>query len=395
MKIEDIVFLVGGRGRRLGKITKKLPKPLIKINNKPFLEHLFAKLLKYNFKRIYLLCSYKKSKFYKLYHNKQIHNTKMICINEGKQKGTGGALFKLKRKIKKNFILLNGDTYFNINYQIVKKINIKNKTAFIALTNINKSTNNKLMTNLALNTKHIVYFSKSKTKMMNGGVYLINKRIFDLVKNKNMSLEKDILNKEIIKKNVIGKYFDDDFIDIGSKKKLSSIKKNNIFLKNKAFFLDRDGVINKDNGYIKKYKDFIFLKGVHDAIKYLNKKDYLVIILTNQAAVGKQFLTEKKLNLINNYMKKELFKKNKSYIDDIFYSPYYKYSKLSKYRKYSSDRKPSNGMFLKAIKKWNIDVNASVFIGDKITDKIAAKKSKVKFYFKNNISLFKQVKNII
>ena len=395
MEIEDIVVLVGGRGERLGKITKKLPKPLIKINNRPFLEHLLAKLLKYNFKRIYLLCSYKKNKFYKLYHNKQIHNTKMICINEGKQKGTGGALFKLKRKIKKNFILLNGDTFFNINYQIFKKINIKNKTAFIALTNINKSTNNKLMTNLALNTKHIVYFSKSKTKMMNGGVYLINKRIFDLVKNKNMSLEKDILNKEIKKKNVIGKYFNDDFIDIGSKKKLSSIKKHNIFLKNKAFFLDRDGVINKDNGYIKKYKDFIFLKGVHDAIKYLNKKDYLVIILTNQAAVGKQFLTEKKLDFIHNCMKKELFKKNKSYIDDIFYSPYYKYSKLSKYRKYRSDRKPSNGMFLKAIKKWNIDVNASIFIGDKITDKIAAKKSKVKFYFKKNISLFKQVKNII
>ena len=395
MEIEDIVVLVGGRGERLGKITKKLPKPLIKINNRPFLEHLLAKLLKYNFKRIYLLCSYKKNKFYKLYHNKQIHNTKMICINEGKQKGTGGALFKLKRKIKKNFILLNGDTFFNINYQIVKKINIKNKTAFIALTNINKSTNNKLMTNLALNKKHIVYFSKSKTKMMNGGVYLINKRIFDLVKNKNMSLEKDILNKEIKKKNVIGKYFNDDFIDIGSKKKLSSIKKHNIFLKNKAFFLDRDGVINKDNGYIKKYKDFIFLKGAHDAIKYLNQKDYLVIILTNQAAVGKQFLTEKKLYFINNYMKKELFKKNKSRIDDIFYSPYYKYSKLPKYRKYSSDRKPSNGMFLKAIKKWNIDVNSSVFIGDKVTDKIAAQKSKVKFYFKKDISLYKQVKNII
>ena len=395
MEIEDIVVLVGGRGRRLGKITKKLPKPLIKINSRPFLEHLLAKLLKYNFKRIYLLCSYKKNKFYKLYHNKQIHNTKIICIDEGKQKGTGGALFKLKRKINKNFILLNGDTFFNINYEIIKKINITNKTAFVALTNINKSINNKILNNLALNTKNIVYFSKSKTYMMNGGVYLINKKIFKLVKNKTMSLENDILNKEIEKKKVIGKYFNDDFIDIGSKKKLSSIKKNNIFLKNKAFFLDRDGVINKDNGYIKNYKDFIFLKGAHDAIKYLNKKDYLVIILTNQAAIGKQLLTEKKLNFINNCMKKELFKKNKSYIDDIFYSPYYKYSKLSKYRKYRSDRKPSNGMFLKAIKKWNIDVNASIFIGDKITDKIAAKKSKVKFYFKKNISLFKQVKNII
>ena len=158
MKIEDIVVLVGGRGTRLGKITKKIPKPLIKVNNKPFLENLFAKLLKYNFKRIYLLCSYKKSKFYKRYHNKQIHNTKIICIDEGKQKGTGGALFKLKRKINKNFILLNGDTFFNINYEIIKKINITNKTVFVALTNINKSINNKILNNLALNTKNIVLY---------------------------------------------------------------------------------------------------------------------------------------------------------------------------------------------------------------------------------------------
>ena len=395
MKIEDIVVLVGGRGSRLGKITEKIPKPLIKVNNKPFIESLFAKLIRYNFKRIYLLCSYKKSKFYKLYHNKKIHNTKIICIDEGRQKGTGGALFKLKGKINKNFILLNGDTFFNIDYEIIKKINITNKTLFVALTNINKSINNKILNNLALNKQNIVYFSKSKTHMMNGGVYLINKKIFKLVKNKTMSLEKDILNKEIKKKKAIGKYFNDDFIDIGSKKKLSSIKKNNIFLKNKAFFLDRDGVINEDNGYIRSNKDFIFLKGVYDAIKYLNKKNYLVIILTNQASIGKQLLTEKKLDFIHNYMKKKLFKKNKSYIDDIFYSPYYKYSKLPKYRKYRSDRKPSNGMFLKAIKKWNIDVNASIFIGDKITDKIAAEKSKVKFYFKKNISLFKQVKDIV
>ena len=200
MIIEDIVILVGGRGTRLGKITIKIPKPLIKINDKPFLEHLISKLLKYNFKKIYLLCSYKKKKFYNLYHNKVIHNSKIICIDEGKQKGTGGALFKLKKKIKKNFILINGDTFFNINYEKIKKINIKNKTAFLALTNIKKSINNHLMTNLSLNSKNILNFSKSKTQFMNGGVYVINKNVLNFVKNKFFSLEKDILNKEIEKK---------------------------------------------------------------------------------------------------------------------------------------------------------------------------------------------------
>ena len=112
-KFQDIktaVILCGGRGTRLGSITKKTPKPLIKINNVAFLDQLICKLIKYNYKNIYLLCSYKKKLFFKKYNNKYFHNTKLICIDEGKAKGTGGALFRVKDKIKRNFILLNGDT---------------------------------------------------------------------------------------------------------------------------------------------------------------------------------------------------------------------------------------------------------------------------------------------
>ena len=70
----DIVILVGGRGKRLGEITHKTPKPLIIINKKRFLDILLSKIIFYNFKNIYLLCSYKKNFFFKLYHKKKIHN---------------------------------------------------------------------------------------------------------------------------------------------------------------------------------------------------------------------------------------------------------------------------------------------------------------------------------
>ena len=96
----DLVILVGGKGKRLGKITMKTPKPLIKINNNNFLDILLSKLIKYNFKKIFLLCSYKKEKFFNIYHKKKIHHSKIICINEGKPKDTGGALYKVKDKIK-------------------------------------------------------------------------------------------------------------------------------------------------------------------------------------------------------------------------------------------------------------------------------------------------------
>ena len=93
-------------------------------------------------------------------------------------------------------------------------------------------------------------------------------------------------------------------------------------------------------------------------------------------------------------MKKELYKYNGSVIKDIFYSPYYKYSKIKKYKLYKNDRKPFAGMLVKTINKWNIDIINSIFIGDKLTDKLASDKCGIKFYFKKSIALIKQLKEI-
>ena len=180
---------------------------------------------------------------------------------------------------------------------------------------------------------------------------------------------------------------------MGTIQKLKLLKINANFLKQKAVFLDRDGVINKlnPNGYIKNFREFIFLPGVIKGIKFLNKNDYLVIIITNQACVGKNIISEKKLNNIHLKMKNYLYQKNKSYVDDIFYSPYYKYSNLLKYRSRKFDRKPNPGMILKAVNKWNINIKKSFFIGDQTTDLKAAKEVGIKFYFKENKPLIKQL----
>ena len=395
MKIKDIVILVGGKGSRLGKITNVTAKPLIKIKNQRFLDYLLVKLSKYNFNKIYLLCSYKKDTFFKLYHNVKFNNSKIICINEGPSKGTGGALFKVKKKIKNNFILLNGDTLFDIDMNIFSKINLKDKYGCIALTNKKNSHNNSKIIDIKINKNNIISFSNQKTNLMNGGVYLLSKKIFNFIENKNISLENDILNKLISEKKFYGFIYNDYFVDIGSKVKLEFIKKNSHILFNKAVFLDRDGVINKDTGYITRYSQFKFLPGVKKAIKYINDKRYLLILITNQAAIGKSLLTEINLKHIHLKMTKDMDKFNGGYVDDIYFSPYYKISKKLKYRLNKDDRKPNNGMFKKAIKKWNINISSSIFIGDKLTDKIAANKTNLKFYLKKNISMFNQIKKII
>ena len=94
-------------------------------------------------------------------------------------------------------------------------------------------------------------------------------------------------------------------------------------------------------------------------------------------------------------MKKNIKLKNNGYIDDIYYSPFYKYSNNIKYRSDEFDRKPKPGMLIKAIKKWNINTKKSIFIGDSLTDHQSSKKMKIEFYYKTNSKLISQLKRII
>lgn len=164
---------------------------------------------------------------------------------------------------------------------------------------------------------------------------------------------------------------------------------------NKCFFFDRDGVLNKDKGYISKIKDIELYPKIGQAIYYCNKKGYLVIIITNQSGIGRGLITISQLNNIHNFIKKKI-RRNKAYIDDIFFCPYHPSAKIKKYIKISNDRKPNPGMILKAIKKWKIDSAKSFMIGDKVSDRSASKAAGVKFFFKSKkVNLYDQIKHII
>ena len=139
----DAVILCGGFGSRLKKISKGKPKSLIKINQKNILSYIINELKKYNFNKIYLLIGYKAEKFLK-YETKKYNFISLEYIREKKPMGTGGALFGLKKKNINDFILLNGDSLFPINYVELQKV-AKNKIGSIGITkNRDYKSNNKL-----------------------------------------------------------------------------------------------------------------------------------------------------------------------------------------------------------------------------------------------------------
>ena len=137
-----------------------------------------------------------------------------------------------------------------------------------------------------------------------------------------------------------------------------------------ALFLDRDGVINVDNGYVHKIEDFIFIEDIFELISFANKLNIKVIVITNQSGIGRGKYTESDLNNLHEWMQKKLNEKN-CFLDSIYYCPYHETFGLGNYKKDSDDRKPNPGMILKAQKDHNINLKESFLIGDKESDIIA------------------------
>ena len=390
LKKIDCVILAGGKGTRIKKFLGKYPKPMLKFNGKHFIQYIINKISKYNFKRIILLCGFKHKIIFQKFHKKTINFTEVICIKEKKLLGTGGALINLKKLKVMNFLLVNGDTIFDIDIKSLINNVDKKKLGIIALTK-NKNQKSKKLNNLILKNK-VVKIGKNNS-FMNGGVYYFKKNIFKYIKKKS-SLENDLLPSLVKKNKINGKIFKDFFIDIGSKYHLSKAeKKIRIKFKRPAAFLDRDGVVNYDHGYVHKFKDFKFKPGVLEGLKYLIKKNYYIFIVTNQAGIAKKKFTEK--DFFNLHIKiKEKLSKQDIYFDDVQYSPFHPNAKIKKYKKNSSTRKPGNKLIENIKLNWDLDLKKSFMIGDKEIDKLSAYKSKLYFQYAQ-FDFLKQAKSII
>lgn len=308
---------------------------------------------------------------------------------EKKKLGTAGALSQLKTK--NNLMVINGDSFSNLNINSFINKDEKNYYAkMLLLKNTNYKSNNKL-SNLRLEKK--TKFISFGGKLMNGGIYLFKNQVLKIIKKKYSSLEEEVIPSLIKKKKIKGFFDKNYFIDIGTYTNLNLAKNNlNKFFRRPAAFLDRDGVINENKEYVCEEKRFFLKKNVLKAIKYLNKKKIYVFIITNQAGIGKGYYTEEKFLNFQRKIKTNFLKKN-CYINDLRYCPYHKSAIIKKYKKNSMFRKPGNLMIKDLQKNWSINMKKSFMIGDSRSDMLAAKKSLLYFeYDKNN--LLDQVINI-
>ena len=140
--------------------------------------------------------------------------------------------------------------------------------------------------------------------------------------------------------------------------------------KARALFLDRDGVINIDSGYIWRHEDFIFNENMSEACRKAQSMGYLLVVVTNQAGIGRGLYSEKDFQALTDWMLAQ-FRAHEIEIVHVYFSPTHPEEGIGIYRRESPDRKPGPGMLLKARDAYDIDMSQSVIVGDRETDILA------------------------
>jgi len=134
----------------------------------------------------------------------------------------------------------------------------------------------------------------------------------------------------------------------------------------KTVFLDRDGTINVEKDYLYQIKDFEFIDGVVDAIRGLNEVGYFVVVVSNQSGVARGYYTEEDVELLHRHIA-GLLEKNGARVDAWLFCPHHPEGR-GRYSLQCDCRKPLPGMLIEAARRYDIDLGASIMIGDKLAD---------------------------
>jgi len=388
-------ILTGGKGLRLGALTKATPKPLIKIGKKPVIAHQIGLLKRYGIKEVWLLSGYLGKQLEDYLGDGKKWGIKIHYFQENKPLGTAGAIKTLEKEIKEDFLVFSGDVMMDFDIGRFVRWHEKKKgiASFVVHPNNHPFDSDLVETDKEgkiislLKKPHPAGLTFHNLSIASG--YIFSPEIFFYIpKNRKTDIEKDILPRLLRAKKKIYIYNTPEYFkDMGTPKRLKEVKRDyaqgkiskfNLKNKRKAVFLDRDGVINKEDDHLSKIEDFKIYGFAAKAIKKINNSDYLAIIVTNQPMIAKGFILESDLNEMHKKLETELGRAGAK-IDAIYICPHHPekgfFGERPKLKIKCDCRKPKPGLLFKARKEFNLNLKKSYMIGDQTRDILAGKRA--------------------
>jgi D,D-heptose 1,7-bisphosphate phosphatase len=376
--IRQAAILCGGLGTRLGPLTANTPKPLLKAGDLPFLDVLLFELGRQGVKKILLLAGFAADQIRTYAATTPMRERFGLQIDvsvEPEQAGTGGALWHARNRLDPSFFMLNGDSWFDINILELARLMDADPALIGAIAARHLADTSRYGVVMIDDGRVKDFVSRPAQSggsgFVSGGVYAWRASIIDKLTSR-CSLEDDVMPALAASGKLAAMASENYFIDIGVPDSFARAQVEVPQQRRRAaVFLDRDGVLNHDDGYVSKRAAFRWIDGAQAAVKAINDSGAFVFIVTNQAGVARGLYGEGDIVALHEELDEELAKAG-AHIDDLRYCPFHEDGVVATYRRASDWRKPAPGMILDLIDKWPVDRDTSFLIGDKDSDCEAA-----------------------
>lgn len=390
-----VVIMAGGKGTRISSVASDIPKPMIKIDGIPVLEREIECLREQGFTDIIITVSHLGNIIMDYFGDGSgispvtgkpfdVHITYYF---EKEPLGNAGALFQIKDQLTEDFLLLNADAMFDVDFNRFVAYH-KQKGGLVTLfTHPNNHPYDSGLLIADADGVAMKWLTKEDERdgyyrnRVNAGLHVISPKILDMeITTAKVDLDRQLL-KPLCGTGKMYVYDSPEYVkDMGTPDryyavcedvKTGKVKARNLQNKQKAIFLDRDGTINKYVGFLRDIRDFELIDGAADAIKMINQSGYLAIVVTNQPVIARGEVSLEELDNIHNKME-TLLGESGAYVDAIYYCPHHPdkgfEGERPEYKKVCDCRKPKPGMLIKAAKEYNIDLKDSWMIGDGLND---------------------------
>lgn len=402
------VIMAGGKGTRISSLFKDIPKPMINIDGRPVLEHEIDHLREQGFDDIIITVSHLGNVIMDYFGDGsgispatgRPFGVRISYFNEDTPLGNAGALFKLREQLTDDFLLLNADAMFDIDFRRIVDFHKKHGGLATLFTHPNSHPYDSGL--IIADDQHRVerWLTKEEARpqyydnRVNAGLHVISPRLLDDSgidaasvgapdqdgKIRKVDLDRDLL-KPLAGSGLMYCYDSPEYVkDMGTPERFEAVKQDflsgvvsarNLANKQKAFFLDRDGTINDHIGFLRDIDDFKLIPGVAEAIRMINNSGYLAIVVTNQPVIARGEVTVEQLDEIHRKMA-TLLGKEGAYIDALYYCPHHPdrgfEGEVPELKIDCDCRKPKPGMLLRAAEDFNIDLASSFMIGDSERD---------------------------
>ncbi len=376
--IRQCAVLVGGLGTRLGPLAATVPKPLLPVGDRPFLAWLLQECFRFGVRDVVLLAGHLSERIDAAVTDlaAKLPGPMTVAVSaEPSPAGTGGALLHARDRLEERFLLLNGDSLFDANLSDLLAAAADDPADVVARLALRALPDASRYGVAELDGERVVAFRERPPAgapgIINAGVYAMQRNVLDDI-GENSSLERDVLPRLAARGALRGSALAGWFIDIGVPEDLARARVElPRRLRRPALLLDRDGVINRDLGYVGSRERFHWTDTALPAIRAATEAGWHVFVVTNQSGVARGLYQEAAVHALHDWMA-DAARRAGGTIDDIRYCPFHPEATLPAYRTASDWRKPEPGMLLDLVRAWELDPSRCVLIGDQPSDLAAA-----------------------